>query len=549
VTDHHPGHLLIELDSPPQDVREGTTDHKRADEAVYRLGLRSMPVLNMPERLMIGGVQADIVDGPVLAQSTEVRQRPGLPVRFDKHMVRKPVGVGERILLLSAQWPSVPEDIDEAFFLWRSRAQAAAGMLAAVLDERIAGQILFEDAVLLADGSTIGAMDMRERIRSFLPLEVTALDSPALAALAEIELGDGSPVARAARLYRRAALEGPTADAYVMLWVAAESLLDTRQPRKVDLDALLLEGGLDPESLPLHTGLLISLRGKIVHEGLEGHERLRTAYYEMEGIVRVLIRRAGQLRGGWWPAHGPGAYADPWSERVAAVVGRGRSYWHADGLPAVTLPGPERIPRRAQTPDSERQVIVTDELRNTIDEGIHLIVGVVSDALAWLAPDDSQPVTVDITHDSDRGMAINTERILISSERLDGLDDSERPGVLVNFVWELHGAVGAMVAMRAGFASVDDNVAMIEAVGAWHQYNRLAVEGEYDPALIHLPAVAPGDLLAVGKLAGWAAAGDPRATTAIKALDGREGELARALLEGLQEFPPEPPRPELHDDI
>lgn len=535
--------LLIPLDRSPEDVRLDTAALDPADAVVYRLGLRSMPVLDLPERLDVGGVLAEVVDGPVLAQFTEVRQLPGLPIRFDKHMAREPVGDGERILILSVHESPLPGEVDAAWLLWRSRAEAAAGALAAVLDERVAGQMLFEDAVLLAGGTPIGAMDTRERIRTFLPLEVTALEREALDGLAHVPLGDRSGVARAARLYRRAALEGPTADAYVMLWVAAESLLDTQQPRKADLDALLAQAGMDPESMPLHTGLLIRLRGNIVHEGLEDHERLRTAYYEMEAIVRVLVRRTAGLRGGWWPAHGPGAYADPWAERVAAFGGRGTSHWHDDGLPPVTLPGPERVPRRVAVPDRVLRVVVSDDLRDAAADGADPILGAVSDALAWLLPDDSRTVRIDLGPSSEHGISINAERIVIPVDRLDGLADQNRPEMLVNLIWDLHGAVGALAAMRGGIESVDDGVALIEAIGAWHQYHRLVLEGEFDAAHLQLPTVTSGDMIATGKVAGWAAAGDPRAKSEVEVLGDREGQLARNLVGILQDTPPAPARP------
>lgn len=535
--------LLVPGDTTPMNARVGGPELGGADAVVYRLGLRSMPILNLPERLDIGGVRAEFVNGPVLAQFTHVRQRPGVPIRFDKHMVRELVGDGERILVLSEAESPLPEDVEGALLLWRSRAHAAAGALAAVLDERVASEVIFEDAVVLAHGRPVGALDLRERIRTFLPLEVTALDQPALSALTQVPLGDGSGVARAARLYRRAVLEGPTADAYVMLWVAAESLLDTPQPRRVDLDALLADAGMDPTALPLHTGLLIDLRGKIVHEGLEDHERLRTAYYEMEALVRVLIRRAAGLRGGWWPAHGPAAYADPWPTRMADVDGFGTTEWHEGSLPPVTIPGPERVPRRVPGPDQELRVLLSDELLELAGEGADIISGTVSDALAWLLPDDPQAVRVDLGPRVDHGVAVNSERILIPVDRLDGLLDDDRPEVLVNLVWDLHGVVGAMATMRAGVESVDDGAAVIQATGAWHQYHRMVREGKFDAALLRMPAVVAGDNIAVGKLAGWAAAGDPRAEREVNALHGREGDLARALVEALRQSPPEPSRP------
>jgi hypothetical protein len=55
----------------------------------------------------------------------------------------------------------LPAELDAAFARWRARALSAAGLITAVLDERVAGDELFEDAVLLRNGSFVGAADMR----------------------------------------------------------------------------------------------------------------------------------------------------------------------------------------------------------------------------------------------------------------------------------------------------------------------------------------------------------------------------------------------------
>jgi len=189
--------------------------------------------------------------------------------------------------------------------------------------------------------------------------------------------------------------------------------------------------------------------------------------------------------------------------------------------------------------------MLSDELRDVAGPGGDVIAGAVSDALSWLLPDDPEVVLVDVGPPVSHGIAVNDERILIPSDRLDGLVDEDRSGVIVNLVWDLHGAVGALAAMRAGIQSVDDGVAVIEAMGSWHQYQRLVVEGGFDSTLIQLPSVFPGDLLALGKLAGWAAAGHSRASNEIELLSGREGELGRALVSALREEPPSPRRPEI----
>lgn len=534
-----PADLLIPLDTAPQDARSADDALTRADAVVYRLGLQSMPVHNLPERLDIGGIRVDIVRGPVLAQRTTIRQRAGiLPATFDKHMVRQGVGAGEQIAVFSINEPAVPKDVQAALLLWRQRAEAAAGLLSAVLDERVVGTELFEDAIVMQNGTTIGAIDVRERIRSFLPFEVTALDSHALRGLARVSVTDGSPVARAARLYRRAALEGPTADAYVMLFVAAEAVLERRQPRKVDLDTLLERAGVDPDGLPLHTGLLIDLRGKIVHEGLEDHERLRTAFYEMEAIVRVLIRNAAELVGGWFPTHDIASYAEPWPDRIGARDPAPRSIWHEDGLPHVSAPPPERVPRKVLAPQRELLVQVSDRLRAAAPDHADLLANIAVDTRMRFIPDDERELVLDVSDGS--GFDIEPARMLIGGERLEDLADVARfVGLTVDFT----GAAAYWVALQEIVGASDDDVTLRSAIASWYQYHRLVVEGELPPELLKLPGTAaPMD---IGVLAGWAGAGHHGAADALGALAGRAGELARAIQESLIESPPTPPRPTL----
>jgi hypothetical protein len=422
--------------------------------------------------------------------------------------------------------------------LWRQRAEAAAGALAAALDERVVGARVFEDAVLLSGATAIGAMDRQERVRNFLPMEVTALDRPALEHLAEIDLGDGSAVARASRLYRRAAAEGPTADAYILMYVAMESLLEGPQPRKKDLDALLSEAGINPDGLPLHTGLLINLRGKIVHEGLEDHERLHTAYYELEAIVRTLIRQSAGLRGGWWPTLDIAAYASPWPERLDHLDFRPHTVWHDDALPPVAPPAPGRLPRNALPPDRTLLVTITDALRAAAGGAAELLTGLAVDARLHLIPDDDTPLILDLG--SGNGFGIDPERIRIGDQRLQRLDEVPR---FVGLTVDLTGALGYWVAAQAIGNATDGDLIMRSAIAAWYQYDRLINNGELDPQLLTLPT--NHDPQDVGVLAGWAGAGNATASTALDELQGDSGDFGRAVREALRASPPSPPRPSL----
>ena len=141
---------------------------------------------------------------------------------------------------------------------------------------------------------------------------------------------------------------------------------------------------------------------------------------------------------------------------------------------------------------------------HTTDEGAAVVSAVVADAHAWVDP-DGPPITVFVGMPQAAaepvGIAFNADELWLAPVRCLGLLDASRPELLVNFVWDLHGAVGSMVVMRAGIASEHDGRALIEAAGALHQYTRLVTHGEYEADALQLPPL--NDPYEVGKIVGW----------------------------------------------
>jgi hypothetical protein len=532
--------VLPPLAEEPRDARDAAAMRSagRADEVIYRLGLRCLPVPGLPAQTNVDDIAVAFVRGPLRAQHTEIRQRHGVPFIFDKRMTRTELGENEMIAVFTLREAPVPPELERAFERWRARALAAAGLITAVLDERVAADELFEDALLLRRGAFVGAADMRGVVRTYMPFEVNAADRHAIDQLRSVSLSEVSDVARAARLYRRAALEGPIADAYAMLWVAAEAFSEHSSPSRKEIEAALVEGGLDPESLPLHVGLLIDLRGRVQHHGLEIDERIRTAFYEMEAVVRALIRHHAQLRGGWWPAaNDPAAFAEPFDHALAALQGPGGTEWHGDRLPPVAEPRRLSIPRRIAKATTDPRLDVDPALGDALE----LVANIVIDAVEWQAPDATIAVQIGrpegVPKEATQGAS--AERIWLSEENLRGFDDPEDPKVLVNLVWDLHALVGAAIAQQSGLVSEGPGVATVQAVGAYAQYRRLIAHGEFDAELLQIPAEE--DAVSLGKIAGWAAAGDGRAQRRLDSLTGHKRELAEAITDGLTEEALGPP--------
>jgi hypothetical protein len=316
-----------------------------------------------------------------------------------------------------------------------------------------------------------------------------------------------------------------------MLWVAAECFSDRRTPSRQEIEEALAEAGINPAGLPVHVGRLIGLRGDVQHRGFEDLDVLRIAFYEMEAIVRVLIRRdMGTPAAGWWASHNAQAFSQPFDDVVDAQLGSPSTVWHADGLPPVEYPESQGIPRRVARPQDDPRVDLDPALQQ---ETRTLIASAVVDVLEWHAPNATLAIRVGLPDGvlASSGITIGSDTIWIPEERLDGLSDDTRPDILVNFVWDLHAAVGAAIAQRAGIVSEGDGVIAVEAFGAWAQYLRLVRHGVFQASLLAMPPLT--DPIALGKVTGWAAAGDSRAKAVVDGLPGPLGDLCRHIAAAL----------------
>jgi hypothetical protein len=206
----------------------------------------------------------------------------------------------------------------DQFDLWRDEAFAALGLLAALLDERVAQELVFEDAIVFdKNGEPLGTLDVRRKIRNFYPYPITE-DAPE-----QLErLGDAAvepSLAMAARWYLRAVQGGPRADAIVYFWTAIEALLGPANGSKADQlkDALRAAGAdPDPDELPISVTRLSWIRGEVVHKGKEQPDDLTRGYYWLEAITRILLRDRLGLDGVWPLQPDPDCFSSPFREQI-----------------------------------------------------------------------------------------------------------------------------------------------------------------------------------------------------------------------------------------
>jgi hypothetical protein len=273
--------------------------------AVYRIGFTSMRVLDMPDELRIGRVFIRNLLGPLRTQRTTILQEPGFAPTFVKWMEYPFVGTGRPLTVYSLD-VTIPDDFQDARRLWRNEALSAAGFLAMMLDERIAQEQVMEDVTVFSHGEILNRIDVEALVRTFEP------SNPWFEEYGEelgrfVEADDRPRLRSACRWYLRAASAGPTAEGYVLLWVALEALLPAQGGGRSRNEVRELEGALqradpnlDPRTMINPTiGRLAGLRAQIMHQGLESGEMITRGFYTLESLTRLLLRHEFGVTHGW----------------------------------------------------------------------------------------------------------------------------------------------------------------------------------------------------------------------------------------------------------
>jgi len=284
--------------------------------AQYRLVFTSMPVPGLPDSLAVGRVVLQSAFGPIWTQRTHVLQKPGWRTTYVKHMDRDfvEVAAGYALTICTIE-VEVPGELVLAMRAWRDEALAAVGFVVAVLDERIAQEVIAEDLIVLDEaGEPKGAADHVQQIRAFPPQQrVLEEHHEVLRGLASSDPSADEPIVSAARWYLRAAQSGVTPDAIVFLWIALEALAKppfgtklTKIQKKLSdvewVEQALGTVGIDPTQIAPSVGRLAGLRAEIIHGGVENPALLRDGYYVLEALTRVLLRHRLGTGAAAWPA-------------------------------------------------------------------------------------------------------------------------------------------------------------------------------------------------------------------------------------------------------
>jgi hypothetical protein len=301
--------------------------------AIYRIGFQSMRLPGLPQRLQIGEVFVLQVDGPIITRRTTVAQRPSAPLVWDKTEYAS-VTVGHDIPLtvghVAALLPTAPER-QANFARWRDEIYAAAGVLACLLDDRVAHAEVFDDFLIYDEtGALIGVADQVLGLRNYLPFELSGTDKAAIEHVARLAIPPNALAA--ARWYLRAAQVGPAADGIPYLWTSLEALTQAEGRQVVNkVENALRIAGENPEALEPGLGPLWGERARIVHFGeTEPTELMVNGWYVLERVARTLLRRVLGTETEW-PLSPGDTGALPADLREVWTYTPPRTEWHERG--------------------------------------------------------------------------------------------------------------------------------------------------------------------------------------------------------------------------
>lgn len=496
------------------------------DEVVYRLGHSSIPVAGMPDEVSVGRVKIFRVVGPVFTQITQLRQRHGLPVIFDKSMeLRVPVGENE-VLTICQIRDNPPAHAATAVSEWREEARSALGILSAALDERVAIEERFEDIINLRGGKPISSGDVRIRLRNFLPFDVTDEEKAVLNDLASLKTAALVPLTEAARWYLQAAQEGPTAEAIVYLWIAIEALTPRPKTSPKTVEAMLVSAGFLPEWLgELTLGRLAGLRADIVHKGLRDHPLIHDGYYRLETVVRVLLRNASGIRTSWSPVLTVAVFGER-AEEIREMQASRQTVWHDGGLPPPEEAEPsglewDRVQMGWAGDKPPMEIVYEGDLQPGWQTRIDHWLARASEFLEV----KFEPMRVAVTEESTVvpggvPMAASSGGLILRPQLLK-LPDPVRELTLAQTLQE---GLAQVAVMRLGIASTSFGTTLIAVGGSWSVYRAFyAAGGPFEDGDLRLNYVRPDDLNGVGMMFGAALAGSPAALQAWTDLAEEEG--------------------------
>jgi hypothetical protein len=422
----------------------------QGDRALYRAVFRGMQIHGLPQELAVVGATLRFQQGPVLVQQTDLSQRAGYPLVFDKSMDHGvPVGKGHWLTLVEIEIGDYTEPSKETISEARQHAESAVALVASILDERIGQEMLAENLLIFDGEEPVAVADLRELVRNYLPFEARETERDALVTLGG--LGLSRHVQTAARWYLRGAQAGPSVDGVIFLWFAIEALTGTSKKKPIEL--ALRTAGRDPADQGLTVGELHGLRSSFVHDRPDSEpppaERVKQGFYDLEAMVKALLRHELGVRS-TWPAHSASrVFRPPWQERIEEAWSNPQIEFH-ERLPGHTTAPPKDLDWGEMLP----AIKTKGKVKVTGGQGqdANIVRRIVEIALLYFGDPDAGDFKVAIKKpgDPDAVADCRTDELVISPRLLPPKDEPEA----LRLQRLIHVLVGRCLLVRMG---VDPN--------------------------------------------------------------------------------------------
>jgi hypothetical protein len=501
------------------------------DRAVYRAIFRGMEVHGLPAEVEVAGVLASFVLGPVLTQQTEVSQRAGIPLTFDKSMNHGvEIGAGQWLTVLQITLSPLPDNFADAMIASRERAQAVAAFLSSILDERIAQELLAEDLVFFDGSEPVAAADLRQQVRSYLPFEVRGTEADAIAALQQVD--PPRHIGTAARWYLRGVQAGPGVDGVIFLWFAVEAIVGTS--KKSQIEAALRDAGRDPADQEIGVGELHGIRSKFVHDKAGSkpppQAKVRQAFYDLENMVKAMLRHALGAKS-TWPTHSASrVFHPPWQERVDEMWRNPVVEFHEQ------LPGPKTDPVAGLTwgemlPPLDIKARVT--VKGGQGQDANRLRRIVEMALLEFGDPEIEEFPVEIK--SFGGLEpladCRADALVVNSKLVRPQTESEA----MNLVRQVHTFVGRCLLARSGVPSDQMGLFLHGVLSGWLGVHAVIAGGGSADLIAANPLPKSYSAFDLGEQLGAGAAGSPQnldhARSAAAGGSGPERAVAGEVLE------------------
>jgi hypothetical protein len=395
---------------------------------------------------------------------------------------------------------------------WRDVVAETVGLVAVVIDERVAQELLHEDVVFLQADEPVHSADMLQALRHFLPYEVRGLELEALERIAASSAVIAPELRTAARWYLKGAQAGPVADAVIYFWIALEALTPGEQQAVKSLETMLVEAGWNMEDADPELGKMAGLRADIVHHAVEDPARIREGYYRLEAAVRVLLRRGLNVISSW-----PAAASIPTfithSSAIEANDAAWTVEWHDEMPspgPAVATPGLQWAVMQAPPLTAGFEITVDADVAPHWIRKIELYTALAAMVLEDSFDDSNLHVVVEDFPASAPGIArINAARISLATSHFRGRDP-KREARLAD---SLFSGVPQQQLMRVGVSTdVPLGAYLLDLAGGFCSYHAFVASGFVAAEHVRFPEqIAPTDLKTAAELCGAALAGSQTA--------------------------------------